>query len=495
MSSDAATPTSPNPRSFLLFLIPFVVLAVRQWHWVPPSVDGDYAQYLLHAKAIVEGRAYADTGYIFHPDAWFIGPRAYPPGLPLTLAPIVALFGVHTPLLRVVMLVSLALCAYFSWRRLAMDVEPWQAAIGAGFAVFIMEARDATIGPISDPGFAALMWATVLAVDTTKEWNWRRILLVTALGGATIAYRMAGVAVIGGYAVYVLMTWRTHKGFAALPLVFWAAGGSVLAATSFSPDDLLGLLVGWRGPTASLAMLQQQYLTAVPIALLRPTPFTMVNRLYYGVGTLAMLLGLFVMERRVARSFLSVTAVVYVLMLILSPVGEERYLWPLYPIVACAFAVGVRRVLDWIPGLPAHVSRCRIALIALGLIAASALATEVVRPSPDVIVGTPNGEALFAWLRTTNASSPVRLTFFNPRLAALEGGVSAMGNVVRSPRGHLKVFDEVGITHIVCLPDSKSDEFQLVTNELPKRFPDRFVLAFQNADFQVYRYIPATATR
>ena len=244
MMAGASAKPFPNPRTFLLFLIPFLLLAVRQWNWVPAAVDGDYAQYLLHARAIVEGRAYADTGYIFHPDAWFIGPRAYPPGLPLTLAPIVAIAGVHTVWLRMLMLASLLAFAWVAWRRLVMDVEPWQAAIGAGFAAFAIEAKGATIGPISDPGFAALMWATILAVDSTKEWNWKRILLITALGGATISYRMAGVAVIGAYAVYVLISWRAHRGFAALPLVFWAAGGSVLATTSFSPNDLLGLLVG-----------------------------------------------------------------------------------------------------------------------------------------------------------------------------------------------------------------------------------------------------------
>jgi len=492
MMAGASAKPFPNPRSFLLFLIPFLLLAVRQWHWVPADVDGDYAQYLLHAKAIVEGRAYTDTGYIFHPDAWFIGPRAYPPGLPLTLAPIVAMAGVHTVWLRLLMLVSLLVFACAAWRRLVMDVEPWQAAIGAGFAVFAIEAKGAAIGPISDPGFAALMWAMILTVDSTTEWTWKRVLLITALGGATISYRMAGVAVIGAYALYVLISWRAHRGFAALPLVFWAAGGSVLAATSFSPNDLLGLLVGWRGPVASLNMLRHEYLQSLPVAILRPTPLLPLNRLYYIVGSVMVPFGLWTMRRSVARSFLSVTAVVYMLMLVVSPVGEERYLWPLYPIVACTMSVGVRRVLDWIPFIPVSISRCRIALVLFGLIATTALATEAVRPSPDVIVGTPNGEALFSWLRETNASSPVRLTFFNPRVAALEGGVSAMGNIVRSPRGHLRVFEEEQITHIVCLPADKSDPNQQVTNELPKLFPDRFVLAFTNPDYQVYRFLPET---
>ncbi|MFN8580271.1 MAG: hypothetical protein U0163_04745 [Gemmatimonadaceae bacterium] len=52
---------------YLAALVPFIALAVHQWNFLPRLSDGDYAQYILHAKALAEGRRYTDTGYIFTP--------------------------------------------------------------------------------------------------------------------------------------------------------------------------------------------------------------------------------------------------------------------------------------------------------------------------------------------------------------------------------------------------------------------------------------------
>ena len=52
---------------------------------------GDYAQYILHARALAEGRSYTDTEYMYSTYEPYLGPRAYPPGLPLLLA---GFFGV-----------------------------------------------------------------------------------------------------------------------------------------------------------------------------------------------------------------------------------------------------------------------------------------------------------------------------------------------------------------------------------------------------------------
>jgi 4-amino-4-deoxy-L-arabinose transferase-like glycosyltransferase len=62
----------------------------------------DWAQYVLHARNIVSGVPYGDTGYVFNPDAPYVGPPEYPPGLPLLLAPAIALFGVDIVALKAV---------------------------------------------------------------------------------------------------------------------------------------------------------------------------------------------------------------------------------------------------------------------------------------------------------------------------------------------------------------------------------------------------------
>jgi len=51
---------------WLLALAPFVVLMARQWSYGCGLVCGDYAQYYLHADALLHGRSYSDIGYIYN---------------------------------------------------------------------------------------------------------------------------------------------------------------------------------------------------------------------------------------------------------------------------------------------------------------------------------------------------------------------------------------------------------------------------------------------
>ncbi|MEQ1910413.1 MAG: hypothetical protein ABMA15_16445 [Vicinamibacterales bacterium] len=496
MASSASSNTSQRGLVWLFaFLIPFAALAVHQWSWGPPALDGDYAQYLLHAKAIIEGRPYSDTGYIFHRDAWSLGPRAYPPGLPLTLVPIVAVAGIHSPLFRLLMIGSTLAFAYLAWRRLAAFVEPWQAAVGAGFAAFVIESHWGLLDPISDPGFAALAWGMILAVDLTTPWSWRRIVTVTLLGGGVLSYRMAGVALIGAFLLCVLARWPKHGGRAAIPLVLWTLGGVGFLLAGLQVGDLLSLLTGWRGVTANLEMISREYGPSLVVAMLRPTPYLFINRAYYLLGAIVSLVGLAHMTRHAYRSFLAVGCTLYVLMLVIAPVGEERYLWPLYPVAACALAVGLTHVLQslqrfW-PSLPAR----GVAVAILAVVATAALGTEMTRARPDTLVGTPDGEALFSWLRDAQRATPIRVVVFNPRVVTLETGVPSMGNLERSARGQMRAFADEGITHLIRQLGAVSDRPQQVANSLPERYPDRFALAYQNSRFQVYHVLPGELRR
>ena len=65
----------------LAALIPFAAVNSARWSDPPSAVEGDYAHYLLHAKALAEGRSYSDIGYIYTP-LNLVGPRLQPPGWP-----------------------------------------------------------------------------------------------------------------------------------------------------------------------------------------------------------------------------------------------------------------------------------------------------------------------------------------------------------------------------------------------------------------------------
>ena len=198
------------------------------------------------------------------------------------------------------------------------------------------------------------------------------------------------------------------------------------------------------------------------------------------------------MARRLWRSFLAVACVVYIVMLLVVPVGEGRYVWPLYPVGACALAVGLTRVLELLRRWAPAASPSSVAAAALGIVAVAGVYTECLRPRPESLVGTPDAEALFAWLRQANETIGMRVAFTNPRVVTLETGVPGMGNVARRAPGQLLAYAERDITHLIWQPDVQSDCRQRIANSLPRLYPERFALAYENPGFRVYRVLPGS---
>lgn len=76
----------------------FHLLTLRQGQtWMD-----DYAQYVLHASNIAEGRPYADTGYVVNPSYLDTGPETYPPVFPLMLAAVHAAGGADLQVMKAV---------------------------------------------------------------------------------------------------------------------------------------------------------------------------------------------------------------------------------------------------------------------------------------------------------------------------------------------------------------------------------------------------------
>ena len=77
----------------------FYLSTIRQGHgW-----GDDFGMYINHARNIAEGKAYADTGYVYNP-RFIIGPKTYPPTLPLLLAPAYKVWGLNLMAMKVVVI-------------------------------------------------------------------------------------------------------------------------------------------------------------------------------------------------------------------------------------------------------------------------------------------------------------------------------------------------------------------------------------------------------
>ena len=109
-----------------LGLVPFLALVALHWKLEPPAEAGDYALYILHAENLLSGNSYGDTGYLFTPLNWAIGPPAYPPGLPLTIAPLLAT-GAGLDALRLVSVASMIVFLVVAGSYFARHASPSMA--------------------------------------------------------------------------------------------------------------------------------------------------------------------------------------------------------------------------------------------------------------------------------------------------------------------------------------------------------------------------------
>src|SRR5690349_18318112 len=228
MTSDESIPGAwPEQRwrrQTLLFaaLLPFLILALLHLRAPIDLSLGDQAQYVLHARSMLAGRAYTDDGYIYTSHV-IISPKAYPPGLPLVIA---AVEGVGAPLiaLRLLMIASVVLFLYVAGRYLATLDDPLLGPASILMCAFIPNLALYATGLYSDFGFAAAAWGCCLLADRPGEWSRGRIAALAVLGAVAIAFRTAAVALIPALVVHqAWRTWRYKEPWtrAIVPLVAW----------------------------------------------------------------------------------------------------------------------------------------------------------------------------------------------------------------------------------------------------------------------------------
>lgn len=217
-----------NSREKIYILVLLVAIGIfhattiRQGHiW-----SDDFAMYVHHAQNIVEGRPYADTGYIYDPSFPVYGPRFYPPIFPALLAPIYKSFGLNLipmKLEQVLFLVLALIAVYAYWNR---DLGPGYTLALVALLGFNPEFWVAKDNVLSDIPFLFFFYLTTLLVrsnrcDSSGWWCWSAavgLAVYLALGTRTV-----GTALVAGLLIYDVLRLRTITRFSAVSIMVCAA--------------------------------------------------------------------------------------------------------------------------------------------------------------------------------------------------------------------------------------------------------------------------------
>ena len=475
-------------------VIPFLVLAVAHWHLGPLLVTSDYAQYLLHTRAILDGRPYGDTGYLYSTLTPFVGPPLQPPGLPLTLAPIMLAFGMNDTAFRLVMVASGMLFLVLATVAIART-EGWlRAACAAALTGIAIERAYATNVPMSDLGFAALVWAAVVVADRKGLWSvWRGVAVSLLVAGA-LAYRTAGAPLLPALFVYGFLRRRTIGWAPLFVALAWGVAGIVVLLTTPVGAAVVRFAADARGVSImGLRFALQTYSVASFQPLLYPFPNGAANLVYHIVAAPLAVFGLWRWARANYTTFLFAVAVAYAVFLLIAPAFQARYLWPLFPLIAAGFVRGLIDVSAW-ASKASSASGERRAYLVLGALAVAALVTTVRAPEPATVDHAPEVLDLYTWLTRANGDTVARVAVVNPRVLTLRSGIPAMAVPIRgSAKDFYDEFVRQRITFVIeGDPGYAPTQMRLLRTTLAT-FPQAFTPVYRNAKYTVYRFTPVTA--
>lgn len=81
----------------IILLLPLLFTNIKSSHdW-----GDDFAQYIHQAKNLISGVSQNETGYIFNDQLSIIGPKAYPVGFPILIAPVIYKFAINYTALNI----------------------------------------------------------------------------------------------------------------------------------------------------------------------------------------------------------------------------------------------------------------------------------------------------------------------------------------------------------------------------------------------------------
>jgi hypothetical protein len=444
----------------------------------------DFAQYIHHARNIASGVAYAETGYIYNPHNPAIGPRAYPPGFPLLLAPVVKLFGLDLRPMKILIVICFVGVLLLMPQVFRRDLPaPYLAALilVMGLNPYFLDIKDAVT---SDIPFLLFMLLSLYAFQRAEEPDNRRPLTAAVGAGlatyASVATRVLGVVLIPCFLLHdVLRKRRITRvtgvtcGLAvALIGVQYAVGpgdGSYLDQLSLSVTTVSGNAVA--------------YLRA--LSDIWDNGYTDFGRKAFFVITVGLAVYGYHRALRLGPTAVEIFPWLYVVPVLVWPTYQgTRFLIPLIPFYLYYCLLGIR-------GLSMPLAARKRVIVALGVVVAllygGKYSTMRFGPLPDG-VATPESVELFQFVKQATPPEAV-FVFSRPRALALFTNRRASAPAVAEDPCRLwRYVAEIRANYVITGPPASNEE-AVYLDRFVAGYPAALQRVMGNDAFAVYRIV------
>lgn len=446
----------------------------------------DHGQYLLHARALLEGRPYTEIGFLHSQYSTLVAPVAEPPGLPLLIAASARLGLSPEAGARAILLFAfcaIGLLVFASWRWVVGD---WQAAVISAWTLMALSRSHVLDTVMADLPFMACLWAALLLTMRGTPSGGRLAGLLVA-GGMAFSFRMAALPLLPAAATMFLLERERRSTWVLLGTGWLAMAGFVMIGLS------AGSVLGGESVRGATALWSDVQLNIRAIAdgvregLVITTPSVTGTRVLHLLLLVVALTGLATDRRWRTSRFGVALAVWYVVMLVVLPTRAPRYVWPLLPFVAHGMVCGVA----WFAARITAEGAARTSAVVSGMLVMVG-AWQVGRISPPrTFREVPDVKNVVATLRAEFSAAPnMRVAFFAPRVLTWETGIRSAPLFGADPDSALAFMRTHGITHVVTGDAGAFAIGRAGMDSIVAARPERFERIQENGSFRTFRLVP-----
>lgn len=480
-------------KGILLFIIitaiaVFYILTTREGQvW-----GEDFAQYIQHAKNIVERKPYGNTGYIFTLLPPFPpGTKAYPPIFPLFLVPIYGLFGPNLAIMKIGIILffiaSLVVIYLLFKQRLGFYCLFFTIMI-VGFNPYLWDFKENIVSDMPFLFFSCLCLYVLEWRLTVKRGESN---MLSLLGTACLLYlafgtRTIGITLLLAYIVYNIVKLRRISPSLVKIIIFYTilVGIQQVIIRAF-PTYHKELFITFKSPFTNIIF----YIKGV--AILFHNGYIVGPTIIFAAYLIGLALLGYIKRVREGATIVEFYTLIYIVAIIMWPHKDIRYLIPIIPLFLFYTFYGIDKGINILIG-----RRAFLVISVIGCV--SSYSAKYTTTNYGRIEGVTNRECieLFNYIKE-NTSFNDALIFTRPRVLSLyTERKSAVFPFKWRDEEIWQYFKEINATHIVVGSEhfkiGKAKAFgidQRYVISFVRKYESNLYLVYSNINFKVYKIL------